>query len=256
MDILNTETNEVTTLSLTDPKTNTDMLEDFAPIKEDANITYNKTTEQYEANSDTIDWWGNCLAEYQQLENKMYTIKTDGSEDARAALDAILADALGCEFNNYAGHVLAAITDKISDTDITVTDFDCNYHGCEIHESSNTPAYVRHNIDVYNEVLGLSAVYQNAQHYYHSNYSTPSTEFELSKDGGTDNALMIINALDVEDIDGFTEDDVAQVIKDIYHDSIKTKADIYAVHAALKKNNIKAQEYATSIEEQKGDESE
>lgn len=249
MNIMNTDTNKITTLSLTDPKTNIDMLQDYAPIKEDNNITYNKESEQYEADSSTIEWWDRLLSEYQTLENTMYSIKSTGGDYATEALDAILADALGYEFNDYAGYVLSAISDKISDLNVTTTRFNYNYHDMQTHESSNMPAYVRHNIDVYNEVLGLSAVYQNAQNYYHGDYSTPTTDFELTRDGGTDAALMTINQLTVEDIDNFTESDVAQVIEDLYHDSIKTKADIYAIHAALIKNNVAAQAFATSIEE-------
>lgn len=253
MDILNTQTNEVSTLKLTCPKTNTDMLQDYAPIKEDKNITFNNTTQQYEANSDTIEWWDNCIAEYQKLEDKMYAINTEGTEAARATLDAILSEALGCEFNDRAGHILNEISKKISDSVVDVTPFDHNYHYMQTCDSSTMPTYVRHNMDVYNEINGMSVVYQNGKYNYNNDFKLPSTEFELDESAGTDNALMIINSLTVEDIDGFDEADVAQVVEDVYHDSIKTKADIYAIHAALKSNNIKAQEYATSIEQQKGD---
>lgn len=141
-------------------------------------------------------------------------------------------------------------------TEIEVTQFDYNDHSVERHESSTVPAYVRHNMDVYNEINGLSAIYQNGLSYYNDDRSLPAKEFELSVHGGTDNALLVINGFTTEDIDGFTESDMVQVIEDINEDFINTKADVYAFHAVLMQNNINAQKYATSIEELKGDEDE
>lgn len=254
MDILNTNTNEVKKLSLIDPKTSCDMLADYAPIKEDKSITYNAATAQYEASSDTIEWWDNCLTEYQQLEDKLHAIKTKGSDADRSILDSILADALDYEFNDRAGYILSDINNKISDLKIKITPFDYNWHSAKKHESSTMPAYVRHNMDVYNEINGLGAVYQSGLSRYNDDYSLPAKEFELSIHAGTDNALVVINGFTTEDIDGFTESDMVQVIEDINEDFIKTKADIYVIHAALMQNNIDAQKYACGIEKMKGDE--
>lgn len=109
MNIFNTTTQEVVELGLNDPKTNTDMLGDYTPINSDSNIKYNVTTEQYEADTATIDWWQNILDQYQKMEDRVYEIKQYGSDSDRAKLDEILEDYEHTEFNDRAEYINQAL---------------------------------------------------------------------------------------------------------------------------------------------------
>ena len=126
--------------------------------------------------------------------------------------------------------------------------FDYNYHFSEKHSSSSMPEYVRHTMDIYNEVDGLSAVYQNGQRHYHGNLSTPSIEYELSQDGGTDKVLITVNKLTAVEINALNEEKVAALISTLNHNSLKTKADILSLHAVLMENNAAVSEYAEKAE--------
>lgn len=136
-------------------------------------------------------------------------------------------------------------TQTISDT----TDFDHNYHNSEKNSSSNMGEYVRHNLDVYNEFFGLSAVYQNGQSYYHGDYSLPSTKVELSADGGTDSKLIKINELCAEDFEKESHTDyLHELIEELAFDDVKTIADLHEVYIDLMDNNSCAQEYADHLD--------
>lgn len=116
------------------------------------------------------------------------------------------------------------------------TVFDVTYYSSQKHSSSNMSEYTRHNLDVFNEVNGLYAVYQNGNDYYHGDYSLPSTDVELSTDGGTADALLKINDLDEDSFDMINED----FIKDLGCEHIKTKADVIETYWVLKYNNAQA----------------
>jgi hypothetical protein len=126
--------------------------------------------------------------------------------------------------------------------------FDWSYHFSKTHSSSSMPEYVRHNIDVFNEVDGLDAVYQNGLRHYHGNLSTPSIEYELSEAGGTDKILVTINKLTAVKIGALNDDEVEILINDLGYDKLKTKADILSLHAVLMENNAAVSEYAEKAE--------
>ena len=135
------------------------------------------------------------------------------------------------------------------DAKIITTDFDHNYHNSEKHSSSNVPEYVRHNLDVYNEFMGMSAVYQNGQSYIHGDYSTPSTKVELSADGGTDSNLIKLNELYAEDFEN--EDCVEhlqELIEELALNEVKTIADLHEVYIDLMDNNSRAEQYADNLD--------
>ena len=129
------------------------------------------------------------------------------------------------------------------------TDFDYNYHNSEKHSSSKVSEYVRHNLDVYNEFMGMSAVYQNGQSYIHGDHSTPSTKVELSDLGGTDPKLLKLNELYAEDFE--SEDYVKymqELIEELALDDVKTIADLHKVYIDLMDNNSRAQQYAENLD--------
>jgi hypothetical protein len=96
---------------------------------------------------------------------------------------------------------------------IETTSFDTNYHAAVKHSSSNVQDYVRHEIDVYNQIIindsiKLDAVYQTAQSYLHNDCRTPSANLELSEDSGTSKLLVLVNRLyesDFEDAANINE---------------------------------------------------
>ena len=137
----------------------------------------------------------------------------------------------------------------LNNTQNIATDFDYNYHNSEKHSSSNVSEYVRHNLDVYNEFMGMSAVYQNAQSYIHGDYSTPSTQVELSADGGTDSKLIKLNELYAEDFEKETCTEYLQeLIEELALDDIKTIADLHEIYIDLMDNNSRAQQYAKNLD--------
>ena len=137
----------------------------------------------------------------------------------------------------------------LNNTQNIATDFDHNYHNSEKHSSSNVSEYVRHNLDVYNEFMGMSAVYQNGQSYIHGDYSTPSTKVELSAVGGTDSKLIKLNELYAEDFEKETCTEYLQeLIEDLALDDVKTIADLHEVYIDLMDNNSRAQQYAENID--------
>lgn len=133
--------------------------------------------------------------------------------------------------------------------DIIATDFDHNYHYSEKHDEGLSTEYTRHLIDVYNEINGLSVVYQNGMSFYNNDYSTPSTKVELSADGGTDPKLLKLNELYAEDFEN--EDYVEhlqELIEELALDDVKTIADLHEVYIDLMDNNSRAQQYADNLD--------
>lgn len=137
----------------------------------------------------------------------------------------------------------------LNNTQVITTDFDHNYHNSEKHSSSNVSEYVRHNLDVYNEFMGMSAVYQNAQSYIHGDLSTPSTKVELSADGGADSKLIKLNELYAED---FENEDCTEYLQELIEklalDDVETIADLHEVYIDLMDNNSRAQQYAEDLD--------
>ena len=135
-----------------------------------------------------------------------------------------------------------------SNLKVTTTDFEYNYHYSEKHGNNNEPDYIRHNLDIYNELMGFSAVYQSGQSYYHGDYSLPSTKVELSDGGGTDPVLLKVNALYESDIDNMSNEDMNEFIESLNCTSIKTREDVRTVYLELMDNNSRADQYAQSLD--------
>lgn len=128
------------------------------------------------------------------------------------------------------------------------TSFDSTYYGSSKHSSSNMPEYTLHGIDVYNQVMGLNAVYQTGMSYYHGDYSLPCTEVELSADGGTDEKLIKVNSLCAED---FEHDHYIAFLKELIDelalDEVKTIADLHELYIDVMDNNRMAQQYVIDL---------
>jgi|GEM_PF-4818852 len=132
---------------------------------------------------------------------------------------------------------------------ITTTDFDHNYHSSQKHSSNFVSEYVLHNLDVYNEVMGMSAVYQAGQSYIHGDYSTPSAKLELSEDGGADGRLIKINNLYEADFDDETCSEYLQeMVGDLEIEGINTVSDLRNLYLELMDNNSLAQQYADNLD--------
>ncbi|MGP4716924.1 hypothetical protein ACTXGL_09835 [Psychrobacter sp. T6-6] len=145
-------------------------------------------------------------------------------------------------------HLTAIKKEKMANLKKT-TDFDHNYHNSQKHSSSNMSEYVRHNLDVYNQVMGLDAVYQNGQSYYHGDHSLPSTQLELSDLGGTDARLLKINALYESDFDKASYAEYLQeIIDDLALDEVKTIDDLFHLYVLLMDNNGFANTYADNLD--------
>ncbi len=132
---------------------------------------------------------------------------------------------------------------------IQTTSFDYNYHSAQKHGNNNYGEYVRHNIDIYNKIGGFDAVYQTSGSYDYNDYSCPSPELSLSKDGGTDRVLCIIDGLCQSDIDALQNDQEAmeELIEKINNNQIKTLADIQNYYDAINENLISAKAEFESI---------
>lgn len=126
---------------------------------------------------------------------------------------------------------------------VTVSSFDYNYHFSE-----NCGDYVRHVVDVYNEVelkgVRFSAVYQTGISLIAGDYSKPDPELELSMDGGSSRVLVVVDKMVESD---FNDDDrIHYYLKECDHEYIKTVGDLWALYAALSNNEISANNYLES----------
>ena len=148
--------------------------------------------------------------------------------------------------NQTGNTIMAQVTKAVPEA--KSGDFEHEYHYSEKHGNSNCSDYVRHNIDVFNDVMGLQTVYQTGLSYYHGDYSLPSAKLELSVDGGTDSALVKLNDMTREDIAKLTDIEVSELVEYLDRDFITNMADICQVYELLIENNIKAQEYLDNLD--------
>lgn len=162
-------------------------------------------------------------------------VRSDNETLAERVSEAIKA---GESDDNTDIDLYLTVRDSFDATDVVevkelLTEFESQYHSSQKHSSNNMSEYVRHNADIFNEVNGLQAIYQNAEHYHHGDYSLPSTKFELSGDGGTDKALLLIDWLDEDELDAIDDN----FIKELNCDHINTKEAVIETYWALKLNN-------------------
>lgn len=193
--------------------------------------------------------WSNINPETGAIESRYdldVLVRSDNNELADRVSEAIKE---GESDDNPDLDLYLSIRDDFDATDVAavenlLTDFDINYHSSKKHSSSNMSEYVRHNLDIFNEVNGLQAVYQSGLSYYHGDYSLPSTEVLLSEDGGTNYALSQINDLDESYFDNIDED----YIKDLNCAHITTKEQVIETYWLIKHNNKKAAKLGDAYE--------
>jgi len=128
---------------------------------------------------------------------------------------------------------------------ITATIFDSNYHYSEYHGNMNCEEYIRHNIDVFNTITveengvqdTFQTVYQTGCHYIHGDYSLPSTELELSEDGGADTFLCEIDREFYEsDFDHLNNKKITEFLEEKNHRIINTHEKLWLLYDFLRDN--------------------
>lgn len=118
MRIVIKETGEEKCLSLTDPQTGCDLVDDFIgntgaigyPGQHDAciNIWFDPETEAFFTDSENFIWWENVVSEMQEFENKKYDLTQKYGIDA--VYDAI-GDSMLCDIEHQASNGLTALRD-------------------------------------------------------------------------------------------------------------------------------------------------
>ena len=128
---------------------------------------------------------------------------------------------------------------------ITATIFESNYHYSEHRGNMNCDEYVRHNVDVYNTIMieengvhdTFQTVYQNGMHHIHGDYSLPSTELELSEDGGADTFLCEIDReFYEEDFNGPNNEKIAEFLEETNHRIVNTPKKLWLLYDFLRDN--------------------
>ena len=128
---------------------------------------------------------------------------------------------------------------------ITATTFESNYHYSDNCGGGSTSMYeyIRHNIDVYNEITieekgvteTFQAMYQTGMHYIHNNYSLPSYELELSDTEGTSELIYkIVNDLGESDFEDPTK--ISNFLEDNNHKIINTLEKLWEMYYFLRDN--------------------
>ena len=129
------------------------------------------------------------------------------------------------------------------------TSFEHNYHGSVKHSSSVVPEYTRHEIDVYNTVRGLYAVYQTATDYYNNSHPTPHETLGLSSDGGTDSKLIKVSQLEESDFENPQyKDYLEDLITELEITGVSTIEDLRTFYKELEENRKEAQKYVDNLE--------
>ncbi|MGP5531208.1 hypothetical protein ACTXMK_05310 [Psychrobacter celer] len=108
---INTQTNEEVSISIIDPATGTDCINDLLQIEHDQTVSLDDEY-NWVADTDTIEYYQDIAAQYQTAYNLMHEIKQSGTEAQRAKLEEILDDAQGYETNDWAGYVINDINEN------------------------------------------------------------------------------------------------------------------------------------------------
>lgn len=128
MKIIIKETYEVKTLSIIDPKTGVDYIEDLignTGALTNGQFTWDEYFDAYFCDQDTYDWWSNLVAEQQLLKERIHNLVREHGEEA--VYEAI--DKAGCvDLEDYAANVNRALDEAFADTmkiiNVDFTDFD------------------------------------------------------------------------------------------------------------------------------------
>lgn len=132
---------------------------------------------------------------------------------------------------------------------ITTTDFEHNFHGHVIHSSRNGGDYVRHEVDIYNTVCCLDAVYQNGLSYLGNDYDRPDPRLQLSPDGGADERLVTVDQLTESELDALKDsEDLAEFLEEVSLDGIDSWESLAALFGELRDNEHAANIYLRNLE--------
>lgn len=108
---INSQNNEVVTITVIDPTTGADCINDLLQVEYDLNVSLNDECD-WVADSETIDYYQDLASQYQTAYDLMHEIKQDGTNEQREKLDEILEAAQGYETNDWAGYVIKDINDN------------------------------------------------------------------------------------------------------------------------------------------------
>lgn len=107
----NSQTNETVVITVIDPATSVDCINDLLQIEYDQNISLDDEC-NWVADSDTIEYYQDLASQYQIAYNLMHEIKQYGTDTHRQKLEEILEDAQGYETNDWAGYVIKDINEN------------------------------------------------------------------------------------------------------------------------------------------------
>jgi len=91
--------------------------------------------------------------------------------------------------------------------------FDTNYHGSRKAGDRQYGEYIFHNVDAWktitiNDRYKFVAIWQNGVSYLHNEHKYPSTDFEISEDGGAHELIVLVDNMYESDFDGDVSDQV------------------------------------------------
>ena len=105
------QTNETINISVIDPATGADCINDLLQIEHDQIISLDADF-NWVADSDTIEYYQSMSSQYQIAYDLIYEIKQFASVLQKEKLEKILADAQWYETNDWAGYIIKDITDN------------------------------------------------------------------------------------------------------------------------------------------------
>ena len=105
---ISNKTNEVITISIIDPTTGADCINDLLRIEHDQAVSLDDEC-AWVADSDTIEYYQSMASQYQKAYDLIYEIKRYAPVWQKEKLEEILEDAQGYETNDWAGYVIKDI---------------------------------------------------------------------------------------------------------------------------------------------------
>jgi len=107
----NNQTNETINISVIDPATGANCINDLFQIENDQTVSLDGEFD-WVADSDTIEYYQSMSSQYQIAYDLIYEIKQFASVLQKEKLEKILADAQWYETNDWAGYIIKDITDN------------------------------------------------------------------------------------------------------------------------------------------------
>ncbi|OKP97837.1 hypothetical protein A3849_13760 [Paenibacillus sp. P46E] len=112
-----TETNEIKELTLIDPKTGVDYVQDFIGNYDalaDGQFTWNEGAGAFLAEQDTFSWWSQVIEDQKALDERIAELKeSHDSED----VDAVVNAAADVDLENLAASVNKALDEEFGVTE-------------------------------------------------------------------------------------------------------------------------------------------